>query len=85
MEPALLGARKPNATAPYFAMALQYKGFRIFTIPRDGGYFARLRKPDLPFSRRESLFIETEVFRCEDEAVQEAKRMVDGGEPQTQS
>lgn len=62
-------------------MAHQYKGFRIYAIPRDGGYFARLRKPELPFSRRESLFIETEVFRSEADAMQEAKRMVDGDEP----
>ena len=62
-------------------MAHQYKGFRIYAISRDGGYFARLRKPELPFSRRESLFIETEVFRSEADAMQEAKRMVDGDEP----
>jgi len=64
-------------------MALHYKGFRIYTIPRNGGYFARLRRPELPFSRRESLFMETDVFGCEAEAADEAKRMVDGGDPQT--
>ena len=61
-------------------MALQYRGFRIFAIPRDGGYFARLRKPDLPFYRREAPFIETQVFRCEADAVQEAKRLADSGD-----
>ncbi|HEX2760779.1 MAG TPA: hypothetical protein VHM27_09710 [Rhizomicrobium sp.] len=66
-------------------MTQHYKGFRIYAIPRDGGYFARLRRPELPFSRRESLFIETGVFHSEADAVQEAKRMVDGGEPQSNS
>lgn len=66
-------------------MAQHYKGFRIFTIPRDGGYIARLRKPELPFSRREAPFIETEVFQSEADAVLEAKRMADGGDPQAES
>lgn len=63
-------------------MALHYKGFRIYAIPRDGGYFARLRRPEQPFSRRETPFIETEIFRSEADALQEARRMVDGDEPQ---
>lgn len=63
-------------------MALHYKGFRIYAIPRDGGYFARLRKPELPFCRREAPFLETEIFRSEADALREARRMVDGGEPQ---
>lgn len=61
-------------------MAHQYKGFRIYAIPRDGGYFARLRKPELPFCRRESPFIETEVFHCESDALQEARRLADDGD-----
>lgn len=66
-------------------MAQHYKGFRIYAIPRDGGYFARLRKPEIPFSRREAPFIETGTFRSEADALQEARRMVDGGEPQPES
>jgi hypothetical protein len=61
-------------------MAVHYKGFRIYAIPRDGGYFARLRKHDLPFCRREAPFIETDVFLSEADALQEAKRMADGGD-----
>ena len=61
-------------------MALQYRGFRIYAIPRDGGYFARLRRPELSFCRREAPFIETEVFRCEADALQEAMRLADSGD-----
>ena len=61
-------------------MALHYRGFRIYAIPRDGGYFARLRKPELSFCRREAPFIETEVFRCEADALQEAMRLADSGD-----
>lgn len=65
-------------------MALLYKGFRIYAIPRDGGYIARLRKPELPFCRREAPFIETDIFRCETDALREAMRLADGGEPQAE-
>lgn len=63
-------------------MALHYKGFRIYAIPRDGGYFARLRRPELSICRREAPFIETEVFKSEDDALQEAMRLADSGRRQ---
>lgn len=58
-------------------MAAEYKGFKLFLIPRDGGHFVRLRSQKWSMPTRESPFIETDVFPSEADALREAKRLLD--------
>lgn len=58
-------------------MATHYRGFKLFTIPREGGHFVRLRSQKWVVRTHEAPFIETGVFPSEAEALREAKRLLD--------
>lgn len=58
-------------------MVLQYKGYNLFALPRDGGFFVRLKSQRWPIRHREAPFVETAVFSTEQEAIGEATRLLD--------
>jgi hypothetical protein len=58
-------------------MALEYRGFKLFAIPRAGGHFVRFRVGNWSFRNLEAPFAETSIFATEGGAVREAKRLVD--------
>lgn len=66
-------------------MVTTYGGFKLFTLPRGGGYFIRLRVKHWPYRKREAPFTETGVFESESGAMQEAKRLVDASNLMAQS
>lgn len=59
-------------------MTMLYRGFKLFSLLRDGGHFVRIRAVERwPLRIAESPFFETDVFASENDAILEAKRLVD--------
>ena len=58
-------------------MVIRYNGFMLFVIPRDGGYFGRLRMQNWPCRKREKPYFETGIFEYPEDALSEAKRLAD--------